>query len=86
MREVMGGKTPGHPTTVNWAIDYVVDAIGDVKLAKLRPADFRRVHEFRSKYRRFPGEKLEINLRQTRPFSTHARVLEYLIDHAGDRE
>ena len=30
---------------VEWTIGYVVEAIGDVKLTKLRPADIRRVHE-----------------------------------------
>lgn len=46
---------------VIWAIGYVVEAIGDVKLAKLRPADFRRVHEFGAKKGLSPSSVLRLH-------------------------
>lgn len=47
--------------SVNWAISYIVEAIGDVKLAKLRPADFRRVHEFGAKKGLSPSSVLRLH-------------------------
>ncbi|MDN5821357.1 MAG: hypothetical protein L0H39_07705, partial [Brachybacterium sp.] len=48
-------------SNVEWAMGYIVEVIGDVKLAKLRPADIRRVHEHGAKKGLAPSSVLRLH-------------------------